>query len=39
VRLLGRAERVFGDCQTAPDVLVCRRQNGFVGIWRLAGSA
>jgi hypothetical protein len=39
VRLVGRAERIFDDCHTSPDVLVCRRQDGFVGIWRLTGSA
>jgi hypothetical protein len=38
-RLLGVAERVYGDCQTTPDVLICRRIDGPVGIWRFARSA
>jgi hypothetical protein len=38
-RLLGVAERVYGDCQTTPDVLVCRRFDASVGIWRFAGAA
>jgi hypothetical protein len=39
VRLLGRAERILGDCQTSPDVLVCRLQDASLGLWRLAGAA
>jgi hypothetical protein len=39
VRLLGRAEHVLGDCQTSPDVLVCRLQDGSLALWRLAGTA
>jgi len=35
VRLLGKAESVAGDCQTTPDVLVCRRIDASVGIWSL----
>ena len=35
VRLLGRAERVAGDCRTAADVLVCRRIDASVGLWSL----
>ena len=38
VRVLGAAEQVSGDCQTAPDVLVCRRVDASVGIWRLSGT-
>jgi hypothetical protein len=38
-RLLGVAERVYGDCQTTPDVLVCRRLDASVGIWRFAAAA
>jgi hypothetical protein len=38
VRVLGAAEQVSGDCQTAPDVLVCRRVDASVGIWRLTGT-
>jgi hypothetical protein len=34
-RLLGRAEDVSGDCQTAADVLVCRRIDASAGLWRL----
>jgi hypothetical protein len=36
-RLLGTADHVSGDCQTTPDVLVCRRVDASVGIWRLSG--
>ncbi len=35
VRVLGRADRVSGDCRTAAGVLVCRRIDGTVGVWRL----
>ena len=35
VHLLGRAEHVSGDCQTTDDVLVCRRIDARVGVWRL----
>ena len=35
IRVLGAAERVSGDCQTTPDVLVCRRLDASVGIWPL----
>jgi hypothetical protein len=35
VRVLGSAERVSGDCQITPDVLVCRRLDASVGIWPL----
>jgi len=34
-RLLGVADHVSGDCQTTPDVLICRRTDASVGIWRL----
>jgi hypothetical protein len=34
-RMLGSAEQVSGDCQTTPAVLVCRRVDASVGIWRL----
>lgn len=34
-RLLGRLERVAGECQTGSGVLFCRRINGSIGIWRL----
>jgi hypothetical protein len=34
-RLLGVAKGVSGDCQTTPDVLICRRVDATVGIWRL----
>ncbi len=39
VRVLGAAEPVYDDCQTTPDVLVCRRIDASVGIWRLAHPA
>ena len=39
VRVLGAAEPVYDDCQTTPDVLVCRRIDASVGIWRLARPA
>lgn len=35
IRVLGVAEQVSGDCQTTPDVLICRRTDASVGIWRL----
>jgi hypothetical protein len=35
VRLLGRADQVSGDCQTTRTVLICRRIDASVGIWRL----
>jgi hypothetical protein len=35
VRVLGRADRVSGDCQATADVLVCRRIDATVGVWRL----
>jgi hypothetical protein len=35
VRVLGRAERVSGDCRITAHVLVCRRIDATVGIWRL----
>ena len=35
VRLLGRADRVSGDCQTTRQVLICRRIDASVGIWPL----
>jgi hypothetical protein len=34
-RVLGVARGVSGDCQTTPDVLICRRLDATVGIWRL----
>jgi hypothetical protein len=34
-RVLGVAKGVSGDCQTTPDVLICRRVDATVGIWRL----
>jgi hypothetical protein len=34
-RILGIAEQVSGDCQTTAEVLVCRRTDASVGIWRL----
>ena len=36
VRVLGAADRVSGDCQTTPEVLVCRRLDASIGIWPLA---
>jgi hypothetical protein len=36
-RILGVADHVSGDCQTTPDVLICRRTDSSVGIWRLTG--
>jgi hypothetical protein len=35
LRLLGVAESVSGDCQTTAEVLICRRMDATVGIWRL----
>ena len=35
VRVLGSADRVAGDCRATADVLVCRRIDATVGIWRL----
>ncbi|MEV6494498.1 hypothetical protein AB0M20_38630 [Actinoplanes sp. NPDC051633] len=35
VRVLGKAERVAGDCQATTDVLICRRIEATVGIWSL----
>jgi hypothetical protein len=37
VRVLGAANHVSGQCQTATDVLICRRVDATVGIWRLSG--
>jgi hypothetical protein len=37
VRVLGAAEYVSGECQDAPDVLICRRVDASIGIWRLSG--
>jgi hypothetical protein len=37
VRILGAADKVSGDCQVTADVLVCRRTDASVGIWRLTG--
>lgn len=34
-RILGRAREVSGDCQTTSQVLICRRLDASVGIWRL----
>jgi hypothetical protein len=34
-RVIGVAEHVSGDCQTTTDVLICRRTDASVGIWRL----
>ena len=34
---LGAANHVSGQCQTATDVLICRRMDATVGIWRLSG--
>jgi hypothetical protein len=38
VQVLGAAEKVSGDCQTTLDVLVCRRVDASVGVWRLTGN-
>jgi hypothetical protein len=35
VRVLGRADRISGDCRATADVLVCRRIDASVGIWQL----
>ena len=35
VRVLGRAERISGDCRMTAEALVCRRIDATVGIWRL----
>jgi hypothetical protein len=35
VRLLGAADDVSGDCGVTSGVLICRRVDGSVGIWRL----
>ena len=35
VRVLGAAEEVSGDCRTTAEVLVCRRIDASVGLWRL----
>ena len=35
VRPLGRADLVSGDCQTTEAVLICRRIDASIGIWRL----
>ncbi|MEU4621452.1 PQQ-binding-like beta-propeller repeat protein [Actinoplanes sp. NPDC023801] len=35
VRLLGRAERIAGGCQFGTTVLVCRRLDSSVAVWRL----
>ena len=37
VRVLGAANHVSGQCQTTTDVLICRRVDATVGIWRLSG--
>ena len=36
-RILGEADDVSGDCQTTTQVLICRRLDASVGIWRLTG--
>jgi hypothetical protein len=36
VQVLGAAEDVAGNCQVTTDVLVCRRRDASVGVWRLA---
>ncbi|MBG0560005.1 outer membrane protein assembly factor BamB family protein [Actinoplanes aureus] len=35
IRVLGAAERVAGDCHFTAGVLVCRRIDASVGVWRL----
>ncbi len=35
VRVLGIAERIAGDCRFVTGVLVCRRLDSSVGVWRL----
>ena len=35
VRVLGSADGVSGDCDTTADVLVCRRLDASIGLWRL----
>jgi outer membrane protein assembly factor BamB len=35
VRLLGRSERIAGACQFSTTVLVCRRLDSSVAVWRL----
>jgi PQQ-like domain len=35
MRLLGAAQRVTDDCRTTQDVLICRRLDASVGLWRL----
>jgi hypothetical protein len=37
VRVLGTARTVSGDCQSTPEVLVCRRIDATVAIWPLTG--
>ncbi|MFG1604184.1 hypothetical protein [Actinoplanes sp. NPDC049265] len=36
IRVLGAADQVSGDCQTTAEVLVCRRIDASVGLWRLS---
>ncbi|WP_433791643.1 PQQ-binding-like beta-propeller repeat protein [Actinoplanes sp. CA-252034] len=35
VRVLGHAERIAGDCQFTAGVLICRRLDSSIAIWRL----
>jgi hypothetical protein len=35
VRILGTAEKILGDCETTTDVLICRRTDASVALWRL----
>jgi outer membrane protein assembly factor BamB len=35
VRVLGRAERIAGNCQFTTTVLVCRRLDSSIAVWRL----
>ncbi len=36
VRVLGVADGVTGDCDVTTDVLICRRVDSSVGVWRLS---
>jgi hypothetical protein len=36
VRMLGRAERIAGNCQFTTTVLVCRRLDSSIAVWRLS---
>ncbi len=36
VRVLGVADGVTGDCDVTSDVLICRRLDSSVGVWRLS---